>query len=35
MAAIPISTVIGAPVSGLILGMDGIWGLRGWQWLGF
>jgi MFS transporter, ACS family, tartrate transporter len=33
MAAIPISTVIGAPVSGLILGMDGIWGLRGWQWL--
>jgi MFS family permease len=33
MAAIPISTVIGAPVSGLILGMDGIWGLKGWQWL--
>ena len=33
MAAIPISTVIGAPLSGLILGMDGIWGLRGWQWL--
>jgi ACS family tartrate transporter-like MFS transporter len=28
MAAIPISTVIGAPVSGLILGMDGIWGSR-------
>jgi len=25
--------VIGAPLSGLILGMDGIWGLRGWQWL--
>ena len=33
MVAIPISAVIGAPVSGLILGMDGIWGLRGWQWL--
>jgi len=33
MAAIPISTVTGAPVSGLILGMDGISGLRGWQWL--
>ena len=33
MAAIPISTVIGAPISGLILGMDGIWGLKGWQWL--
>ena len=29
MAAIPISTVIGAPLSGLILGMDGIWGLKG------
>jgi MFS transporter, ACS family, tartrate transporter len=33
MVAIPISAVIGAPLSGLILGMDGIWGLRGWQWL--
>jgi MFS transporter, ACS family, tartrate transporter len=33
MLAIPISTVIGAPLSGLILGMDGILGLRGWQWL--
>ena len=32
MTAIPISAVIGAPLSGLILGMDGIWGLRGWQW---
>ena len=33
MAAIPISTIIGAPVSGLILGLDGALGLRGWQWL--
>jgi ACS family tartrate transporter-like MFS transporter len=33
MAAIPISTIIGAPVSGLILGLDGAFGLRGWQWL--
>src|ERR1700747_2573904 len=33
MAAIPISTGIGAPLSGLILGRDGIWGLKGWQWL--
>ncbi len=33
MAAIPLSTIIGAPVSGLILGMDGVLGLRGWQWL--
>jgi ACS family tartrate transporter-like MFS transporter len=33
MAAIPLSTVVGAPVSGLLLGLDGYFGLRGWQWL--
>ena len=33
MAAIPLSTVVGAPVSGLLLGMDGMGGLKGWQWL--
>jgi len=33
MAAIPLSTVIGAPVSGLLLALDGFLGLRGWQWL--
>jgi MFS family permease len=33
MFAIPISTVIGAPISGLILNLDGTAGLRGWQWL--
>jgi D-galactonate transporter len=33
MVAIPVSSVIGAPVSGLILGLDGVLGLRGWQWL--
>jgi D-galactonate transporter len=31
--AVPISTVIGAPISGLILGLDGVMGLKGWQWL--
>ncbi len=31
--AVPISTVIGAPVSGLLLGMHGLMGLQGWQWL--
>jgi ACS family tartrate transporter-like MFS transporter len=25
--------VIGAPISGLLLGLDGVWGLAGWQWL--
>jgi MFS transporter, ACS family, tartrate transporter len=33
MVAIPISTVIGSPISGLILDMEGISGLRGWQWM--
>jgi D-galactonate transporter len=33
MAAIPLSTVIGSPVSGALLGLDGFFGLRGWQWL--
>lgn len=33
MAAIPLSTVIGGPISGSLLSMDGIAGLAGWQWL--
>ena len=33
MAAIPLSSVIGSPISGLLLGMDGVFGLHGWQWL--
>ncbi|TPM40445.1 MFS transporter [Mesorhizobium sp. B2-2-3] len=33
MVAIPLSTVIGAPLSGIILGMDGMLGFTGWQWL--
>jgi MFS family permease len=33
MVAIPVSTVIGAPLSALILWMDGDGGLADWQWL--
>jgi MFS transporter, ACS family, tartrate transporter len=33
MLGIPVSSLIGAPISGLLLGLDGVWGLRGWQWL--
>jgi MFS transporter, ACS family, tartrate transporter len=33
LVAIPASTVIGGPVSGLVLQMDGFAGLAGWQWL--
>jgi MFS transporter, ACS family, tartrate transporter len=31
--AVPVSTVIGAPLSGWLLGLDGALGLKGWQWL--
>ncbi len=33
MVAIPLSSVLGSPVSGYILGLDGVAGLHGWQWL--
>ena len=32
MVAIPISSFLGSPISGALLGVSG-WGLRGWQWL--
>src|ERR1700686_4207714 len=32
MLAIPISSIIGSPISGMLLGVTG-WGLEGWQWL--
>jgi MFS family permease len=33
MVAIPLSTVIGAPLSTQLLGLDGVMGFKGWQWL--
>lgn len=33
LAAIPVCGVIGGPLSGALLGLDGRLGLRGWQWL--
>jgi MFS family permease len=33
LVAIPVSSVIGGPVSGLLLQMDGLMGLAGWQWM--
>ena len=33
MAAAPLSTALGSPVSGALLGLHGLWGLAGWQWL--
>ncbi len=33
MIAIPISSVVGGPISGALLGLNGRLGLAGWQWL--
>jgi ACS family tartrate transporter-like MFS transporter len=33
MAAIPISTALAGPLSSMILKLDGVHGLAGWQWL--
>jgi sugar phosphate permease len=33
LAAIPITGILGAPVSGALLALDGALGMRGWQWL--
>jgi ACS family tartrate transporter-like MFS transporter len=33
LAAIPVCGVIGGPISGALLGLDGRMGLQGWQWL--
>jgi len=33
IVAVPLSAAIGSPISGMLLGMDGVGGLKGWQWL--
>ena len=33
MTAIPLAQVVGGPISGALLGMRGVGGLAGWQWL--
>lgn len=33
MAAVPISIALGSPISGALLGLDGLLGIRGWQWM--
>jgi MFS transporter, ACS family, tartrate transporter len=35
LVGIPLSSLVGAPVCGLLLQMDGIWSFKGWQWLFF
>jgi ACS family tartrate transporter-like MFS transporter len=33
MTAVPVTGLIGSPLSGALLGLDGVYGLKGWQWL--
>jgi ACS family tartrate transporter-like MFS transporter len=33
MTAVPLTGLIGGPLSGALLGLNGIYGLKGWQWL--
>jgi ACS family tartrate transporter-like MFS transporter len=33
MVAIPLAGLIGSPISGAILGMSGVLGIAGWQWI--
>ena len=33
LAAVPLAGIIGFPISGLFLSLDGLWGLKGRQWL--
>src|ERR1700675_2672141 len=33
LVGIPASSLVGGPVCGMLLQMEGIWGLAGWQWL--
>ena len=33
LAAIPLSGIVGSPISGALLELDGMGGLAGWQWL--
>ncbi|MEJ1978320.1 MAG: MFS transporter [Acetobacteraceae bacterium] len=30
---VPVSSLISAPISGLLLQLNGLWGLAGWQWM--
>jgi ACS family tartrate transporter-like MFS transporter len=33
MIGIPLASIVGGPLGGLLLGLDGHFGLSGWQWL--
>src|SRR5579863_3746201 len=33
LVGIPLSSLVGTPICSMLLGMDGIWGFAGWQWM--
>jgi len=33
LCAAPISLSLGGPISGALLGLDGLWGIPGWRWM--
>lgn len=33
MVSIPVASFLGSPLSAVLLGLDGVFGLKGWQWL--
>lgn len=33
MIAMPVTAAFGSAISGVVLGLDGLYGLKGWQWL--
>jgi ACS family tartrate transporter-like MFS transporter len=33
LTGLPLATAIGGPISTALLQLDGVWGLRGWQWM--
>jgi MFS transporter, ACS family, tartrate transporter len=35
MTAVPVTGLMGGPLSGALLELDGVYGLKGWQWLFF
>jgi MFS transporter, ACS family, tartrate transporter len=33
MVGVPVSSILSGPLSGLLLNLDGVWGLAGWKWM--
>ncbi|WP_321871578.1 MFS transporter [Paraburkholderia tropica] len=33
MVGVPVSSILSGPLSGLLLGLNGVWGIAGWKWM--